>query len=125
MIIGIGCDILEVQRIQKAIENNPSFCDKLFTPAEIEYCSRKANSYQSYAVRFAAKEAVMKALGTGWSEAVTWLDIEIVVSEKGSPSIVLFGAAKEITDKLQISNIHLSLSHEKNYAIAFVILEAV
>ncbi|MDD3869026.1 MAG: holo-ACP synthase [Candidatus Cloacimonetes bacterium] len=125
MIIGIGCDIIEVQRIQKAIENNPRFCDKLFTAAEIEYCSRKANSYQSYAVRFAAKEAVMKALGTGWSETVTWLDIEIIVSKKGLPSVVLSGEAKEIAEKLLINNIHLSLSHEKNYAIAFVIMEAV
>ncbi|MDY0218317.1 MAG: holo-ACP synthase [Candidatus Cloacimonas acidaminovorans] len=123
MIIGIGCDIIEVERIQNAIEKNSRFCEKLYTASEIEYCSGKANSYQSFAVRFAAKEAVMKALGTGWNGEVNWIDIEVVTSEKGSPTINLTGGAKDLADKLKVNNIYLSLAHEKGYALAFVILE--
>ncbi|MEN6445005.1 MAG: holo-ACP synthase [Candidatus Cloacimonas sp.] len=125
MIIGIGCDIIEVNRIKHSQENNSSFNDKLFTPAEIAYCSQKANSHQSFAARFAAKEAVMKALKTGWSEKVSWLNIEVVVSDKGFPSIVLSGGAKELAETLKVNNIQLSLSHEKDYALAFVILESI
>ncbi|HQO18586.1 MAG TPA: holo-ACP synthase [Candidatus Cloacimonas sp.] len=123
MIIGIGCDIIKVERIQNAITKNSLFCEKLFTPAEIEYCSRKANSAQSFAARFAAKEAVMKALGTGWDGKVNWLDIEIINSATGSPSIKLTGGAQEVADKLKVKNICLSLAHEKDYALAYVILE--
>ncbi len=124
MIIGIGCDIIDVERIQRAIEKNSSFCEKLFTPSEIAYCSQKANFFQSFAVRFAAKEAVMKALGTGWNEKVSWLDIEIVNSETGSPAIKLSGGAKKLAKELEVNNICLSLAHEKGYALAFVILES-
>lgn len=123
MIIGIGCDIIKVERIQNAITKNSCFCEKLFTPAEIEYCSRKANSAQSFAARFAAKEAVMKALGTGWDGKVNWLDIEVINSASGSPSIKLTGGAKEMADELKVKNICLSLAHEKDFALAYIILE--
>jgi len=123
MIIGIGCDIIKVERIQNAITKNSRFCEKLFTPAEIEYCSRKANSAQSFAARFAAKEAVMKALGTGWDGKVNWLDIEVINSASGAPSIKLTGGAKEMADELKVKNICLSLAHEKDFALAYIILE--
>ena len=123
MILGIGTDIIKVERIQKSMEANPRFAEKLFTPAEIEYCEARASKYQSYAARFAAKEAVMKALGTGWNGEVNWIDIEVVTSEKGSPTINLTGGAKDLADKLKVNNICLSLAHEKGYALAFVILE--
>jgi len=123
MIIGIGCDIIKVERIQNAITKKSCFCEKLFTPAEIEYCSRKANSAQSFAARFAAKEAVMKALGTGWDGKVNWLDIEVINSASGAPSIKLTGGAKEMADELKVKNIFLSLAHEKDFALAYIILE--
>jgi holo-[acyl-carrier protein] synthase len=124
MIIGIGCDIVAVARIKRAIDNNPRFVEKLFTPAEIAYCSAKANYAQSYAARFAAKEAVMKALGTGWDGKVNWLDIEVLTTESGCPYVQLSDGAKSLCEQRQVTNIQLSLSHEKEHALAFVILEA-
>ena len=123
MIIGIGCDIISVQRIQTAMERNERFADKLFTPAEIAYCQSKASPWQSYAARFAAKEAVMKALGTGWDGKVNWLDIEVRSDDKGNPYIKLSGGARKLADEKGICNIQLSLSHEKENALAFVIME--
>ncbi len=123
MIVGVGCDIVAVARIKRAIDKNPRFVDKLFTPAEIAYCGTKANPAQSYAARFAAKEAVMKALGTGWDGKVNWLDIEIHVNQLGCPSVVLSGGAKKLATSKGIINIQISLSHEKDHALAFAILE--
>lgn len=124
MIVGIGCDIIEVARIKRAIERSEHFVTKLFTPAEISYCSAKADPAQSYAARFAAKEAVMKALGTGWDGKVNWLDIEIRSNELGNPFLVLSGGAKELADHKGVSNIQLSLSHEKAYALGYVLMES-
>jgi len=124
VIIGIGCDIVAVARIKRAIDNNPRFVEKLFTPGEIAYCSAKANYAQSYAARFAAKEAVMKALGTGWDGKVNWADIEVLTADSGCPYVNLSGGAKSLCEQRQVNNIQLSLSHEKEHALAFVILEA-
>ncbi|MDD4309671.1 MAG: holo-ACP synthase [Candidatus Cloacimonetes bacterium] len=124
MISGIGCDIVAVARIKRAIENNSHFMDKLFTPIEIAYCSSKANPEQSYAARFAAKEAVMKALGTGWDGKINWLDIEVQVNRQGCPFILLYNGAKKLAEQKGVSNIQLSLSHEKEHALAFVVLES-
>ena len=123
MIVGVGCDIVAVERIKRTIDKNPRFLDKLFTSSEIAYCSSKANPAQSYAARFAAKEAVMKALGTGWDGKVNWLDIEVQVNELGCPSLVLSGGAKQLAESKGITNIQISLSHEKEHALAFAILE--
>ncbi len=124
MILGIGCDIISVERIQRAMQRNERFAEKLFTSNEIAYCQSKASPWQSFAVRFAAKEAVMKALGTGWDGKVNWLDIEVYSDAKGNPFIALSGGAKQLADQKGVNNIQLSLSHEKEQALAFVILEA-
>ena len=123
MIFGIGTDIISVARIQRSIENNERFTEKLFTPAEITYCEVRANKYQSYAARFAAKEAVMKAIGTGWDGVINWLDIEVVSDALGKPGIVAHAATQAFLEQHGITNVQLSLSHEKEYAIAFVVLE--
>jgi holo-[acyl-carrier protein] synthase len=78
VIKGIGTDIIQVSRLERTITNNPRFVDKVFTPNEIAYCESRASKYQSYAARFAAKEAVMKAIGTGWDGKINWADIEVV-----------------------------------------------
>lgn len=123
MILGIGTDIIAVSRIKKAIDANPRFVEKIFTPAEITYCSGKASPAQSYAARFAAKEAVMKALGTGWDGIVNWQDIELVLDTKGCPMLSFYGGALQLATSIGMHSAHVSLSHEKDYAIAYVILE--
>lgn len=123
MIAGIGSDIIAVARIKRAMQNNERFANKIFTEVEIAYCNSKANPWQSFAARFAAKEAVMKAFKTGWDGKVNWLDIEVKSDVKGAPYIALMGGAKALADSRAITNIQLSLSHEKDYALAFVILE--
>lgn len=123
MIKGIGTDIIEVARIRKNVETNPRFVEKLFSPNEITYCSSKASPWQSYAARFAGKEAVMKAFGTGWDGVVNWTDIEILPDAKGNPQVILHGGAKQLAEEMGVLNIHISLSHEKEYATAFAIME--
>lgn len=124
MIKGIGTDIIQVSRLERTITNNPRFVDKVFTPNEIAYCESRASKYQSYAARFAAKEAVMKAIGTGWDGKINWADIEVVSDELGKPELVLHNASLEYVREHGIDVLHLSLSHEKDYAIAYVILES-
>lgn len=122
MIIGIGTDIIEIKRIQEAIQRRDSFLQRIFTREEVHYCQNKQNKYQSFAVRFAAKEAAAKALGTGIRD-FKWLDIEIKVNNLGKPSIVFKGRALKRSQDLGVENINLSLSHSKDYAIAMVVLE--
>ncbi|MBM4403224.1 MAG: holo-ACP synthase [Candidatus Cloacimonetes bacterium] len=123
MIQGIGTDIIAVKRIQNAFERNPAFGDKVFTPAEIAYCQSRAHPYQSFAARFAAKEAVMKACGTGWNADLTWQNIEVVSTENGAPSIRTYHQTAAYLEIHGIHRIHLSLSHDGEYATAFVVLE--
>lgn len=123
MIYGIGTDIASVMRIQQSVEKNPRFAEKLFTPLEQAYCEARGSKYQSYAARFAAKEAVMKAFGTGWSERVHWKNIEVIKEGDKAPAIRLHEDTLELANELGIRQIHLSLSHEKEYAIAFVVME--
>jgi len=123
MIIGIGTDIIAVARIGRLIERNPRFVEKVYSASEQEYCQSKANPAQSYAARFAAKEAFMKALGTGWDEGICWAEIEVINNDKGKPEIVLRGATLRYFAARKLDRIHLSLSHEKEYAIATVIVE--
>jgi holo-[acyl-carrier protein] synthase len=122
MIIGLGTDIAEVARIAKSIENN-SFKEKVFSKAEIEYCEGKVNKAESYAARFAAKEAFFKALGTGWRGGVAFNEVEVVNDELGKPSINVIGTTADLIKDRNIKNIHVSLSHIKDIAMATIILE--
>lgn len=123
MILGIGTDLVAVARIARVLERNPRFVEKVFSGREQEYCNKKANPAQSYAARFAAKEAVMKALGTGWDKGISFVQIEVIPQISGKPEIELSGAAKAYAESLGIRQIHLSLSHESEYAAANVVLE--
>ena len=123
MIYGHGIDILDVSRIKKAIEDSARFLNKLFTENEISYCKSKRNKYQSFAARFVAKEAFLKALGTGWSHGIAWTEIEVNKDPQGKPFIILSGKAKELFDKCGCTSIHLSLSHTSKLAMASVIIE--
>ena len=123
MILGVGTDIIEVERIRKNIESKNHFKEKIFSKNEIDYCEKKANKAESYAARFAAKEAFFKALGTGWRNGMSFAEVEIMNNELGKPQINLFGKAKEVTEKQNCSDIHVSMSHLKEFASAIVILE--
>jgi len=125
MIVGIGIDIAEVDRIGQSIERFGSrFLERIFTEGEIRYCDSKANRVERYAARFAAKEAAMKALGTGWNYGVRWRDCEVVRMPGGRPTIRFHGKAEEFAAKLGARNTALSISHTTDQAIAQVILES-
>ena len=124
MIIGLGVDIAEVGRVKAAIERHgETFLRRLYTPAEREYCERFKNKYERFAGRFAAKEAAMKALGTGWSRGVRWVDVEVVRQRGGRPTVKLHGEAGKIADDLGVKNIALSITHTADQAFAQVIFE--
>lgn len=125
MLYGIGIDIIEVKRIEKQVGNEASaFIKKIFTSQEIDYCESKIkNKAQNYAVRFAAKEAFFKALGTGWRDGLSWQDVEITNDELGKPNILVTGKSQTIIQEKNIKHIHVSLSHIKEIAIAVVIME--
>ncbi len=125
MIVGTGIDIAEVPRIEASIARfGDRFLRRIFTEAEIRYCESKANRIERYAARFAAKEAAMKAIGTGWNHGVAWRDIEVCRQPEGRPTIALHGKAADFAAKLGAVHIALSLSHTEEYAIAQVILES-
>ncbi len=124
MIVGTGIDITEVARVQSAIERHGQrFLDRVFTAGEIGYVAPKANRYERYAARFAAKEAGMKAIGTGWRKGVRWLDFEVANRPGGRPDLILHGEAAEVAKLLGVKRIALSLTHSAALAMAFVILE--
>jgi holo-[acyl-carrier protein] synthase len=124
LIIGMGVDLAEVGRIQSAIERyGETFLRRIYTPAERDYCEQFKNKYERYAGRFAAKEAAMKALGTGWRRGVRWVDFEVVRETGGRPTIALDAAAKEIAAQLGVKRISLSITHTSNQALAQVIFE--
>ena len=127
MIVAVGNDLAEVERIRAALEKSQTggrFRDRVFTAAEQEYCERRrAGKYQSYAARFAAKEATMKALGRGWGRYVGWLDVEVVRPRGSRPQIVLHGKAKEYAASLGIARFHLALTHTALLAEAQVAAE--
>jgi len=122
-IFGIGTDIIEVHRVQKAIESSERFRERVFSAEEIRYCSEKTNPWQSYAARFAAKEALFKALGTGWSGGMEWKDISVEQNEQGKPIIKVFNLVSDYCKANQIKQIHVSLTHIKELAMAYVVLE--
>ena len=123
MIYGTGTDIIEVERIARVMERDLGFRDKIYTEGEIAYCESKKNKYQHYAARFSAKEALMKAIGTGWRFGIRFADIDVYHDELGQPHIRLTGKAKELAEKEGFSKIHVSLSHVKELATAVVIIE--
>jgi len=126
VIVGTGIDLCEVDRIRKAItaSHGQRFVERVFTPQEIAYAQRRANPYERYAARFAAKEAGMKALGTGWRGGLAWQDLEVVNLPSGRPTLQLHRGAAEIAEKLGVVNISLSLTHTSEQALAMVILES-
>ena len=125
MICGSGVDLCEVERIKDAIgRHGPRFVARIFTAREIAYVESKANSFERFAARFAAKEAGMKALGTGWSRGVAWRDFEVVNLPSGRPTLRLHGKAAEIAKELGVSHIALSLTHTKDQALAIVTFES-
>lgn len=121
MILGIGIDVIEIKRIKNAILRE-AFKKKVFTAREEAYCdSRNVQRAASYAARFAGKEAVMKAFGTGMAGG-SWQDIEILPNDKGQPLVYLYGAFLELAKEQQVSEIHISLTHAQEYAAAQVLL---
>jgi holo-[acyl-carrier protein] synthase len=124
MIVGTGVDLAEVPRIRASIERyGTRFTGRIYTPAEIAYVERKANRYERYAARFAAKEAGMKAIGTGWRRGVRWQDFEVTNLASGKPTLRLHGVAAQFALRLGVKNISLSLTHTAETALAHVILE--
>jgi len=114
MILGIGIDMIEVERVQKAIERNARFVEKVFTPGELAYSEGKKNKFQHLAARFAAKEAFIKAMGRG----VPWTSVEVVNLPSGKPTLVVRDA-----EKFELTQTHVSLTHLATYAVAVVVLE--
>jgi holo-[acyl-carrier protein] synthase len=126
MIISIGIDIIEVARIREVLLRTPRFRERVFTTAERAYCdSRGAVAAQHYAARFAAKEAALKALQTGWRGGISWQDVEIASRDSGAPYLVLHDSVKDLFDKSRATAAHLSMSHTSEHAIAQVILERI
>ena len=124
MIVGTGVDLCEVGRLREAMERHGDrFKQRIFTDREIAYSERKANLYERYAARFAAKEAGMKALGTGWRGGIGWRDFEVTNLSSGRPTLAFHGKAGEIANRLGVRNVALSLTHTRDQAMAMVILE--
>jgi holo-[acyl-carrier protein] synthase len=127
MIISVGIDLVEVERIRAALEDpriGVRFRERVYTQDEIAYCEKKQRGrFQSYAGRFAAKEAVMKALGRGWGAQVRWVDIEIARASSGKPDIVLHNKTEALAERLGIRNWALSITHTARYGMAYVIAQ--
>lgn len=118
--VGVGVDMVDVERMRRIIERTPSFCEKVFSADEVSYCPDKGDPAMHFAARFAAKEAVVKALGCGFADGVGVRDIEVVL-DKGRPRIALVGRAAEIAESTEITDIEVSLSHTAAEAVAFVV----
>jgi holo-[acyl-carrier protein] synthase len=126
MIISIGIDIIEVARIREVLLRSPRFRERVFTAAERAYCdSRGVVAAQHYAARFAAKEAALKALQTGWRGGIGWQDVEIGSHDSGAPYLILHRSVKDLFNSSGASAVHLSMSHTSEHAIAEVVLERV
>ena len=120
-IQGIGVDVVDVQRLRHVLEEQGAyFVGKVFTDAEIVYCQSKRKPHEHFAARFAAKEAVAKAMKTGWGGAFRWKDVEVVNEPSGAPKLILY---REVADALARSHLHLSMSHTENTVVAFVVIE--
>lgn len=125
MIVGLGVDMEEISRVGEAIgRHGRHFLERVFTAAEIAYCERHRDRVERYAGRYAAKEAAMKALGTGWSKGVRWIDIEVARPPGSRPTIILHGVARERAERMGMRQISLSITHTGNLAFAEVIFES-
>ncbi len=125
VIIGIGIDTVEIQRFRAVLDRQKDrFVDRVFTAGEKEYCRGHRDPVPHFAARFAAKEALFKALGTGWAKGVTWLDVEVRKEKGGAPFLALTGEARRLSVSLGSRKSHLSLSHTDESAVAMVVLEA-
>ena len=123
MIFGIGIDIIEIERIKKSIEKfDKTFLNKIYTQTELDYCLSKKNKYQHFAARFAAKEAIAKALATGWSKGFRWKDIDIYNEESGMPNVNLHGNLKNFLGKNK--SLKITMSHSEHYVTCFAIIYA-
>ncbi len=124
MILGTGVDIMEVPRMAASIARfGDRLLQRVFTEAEIRYCDSKTNRFERYAARFAAKEAGMKAIGTGWRGGISWRDLEVRREKGGRPTLVYTGKAGEVAARLGVRRAWLSISHTELYAIAEVVVE--
>ena len=124
MIVSTGIDIVEVYRIAETMTRTPRFAERVFTISERAYCDAKgAAAAQSYAGRFAAKEAFLKALQTGWRGKITWHDIEILSDDQGVPSLNISGEARRLVEDRGVAQMHLSISHTTEHAVAHVMFE--
>jgi len=123
MIIGIGNDIMSVTDIKESIKCSNRFLQRVFCLAEQEYCDRQPNKFQHFAGCFAVKEAVMKALGTGWNNGIQWNHIELTHYPSGKPDILMHYQAKKQSEILNVKRIYVSISHTEQYAAAIAVLE--
>ena len=124
MVLGLGTDLIETGRVEETIERfGERFLERIFSPGEIAYCRRKKNAAESFAARFAAKEAGAKALGTGISRGVTWKEFEVRREASGKPSLHLSGRAAELAGAMGVRRIQLSLTHSREFALAVVVVE--
>jgi len=125
MIVGTGVDVVEIARIRGVMDRlKDRFVARVFTPEEQRFCNDHRDPAPNYAVRFAAKEALFKALGTGWAKGVTWLDVEVLRERQDPPVMVLHGEARRLGESMGTREVHLSLSHSDQWAVAMVILES-
>lgn len=123
-LFGVGVDLVDIERITgMRHKHGERLCGMIFLPDEMEYCLKRGNPDESLAARFAAKEAMMKALGTGWADGVHFMEIEVVSTQSGQPVIRLHGKTKQKALELGAGAIHLSLSHSRNIAMAHVVVE--
>jgi holo-[acyl-carrier protein] synthase len=121
MVNGIGVDIIEIDRVRRSIEElGTRFLDKVYTPGEIAYCDAKAHRFQHYAARFAAKEALSKALSTGWAGEFRWKDVEVINEPSGQPTFLLHGT---LCDLLSGASVMLSMSHSESHVVAMVLIQ--
>jgi holo-[acyl-carrier protein] synthase len=126
VIVSIGIDIIEVERIREVLLRTPRFAERVFTPSERAYCdSRGAGAAQHYAARFAAKEAALKAFQTGWRGGISWQDVEVSARESGAPFLIFYGPVHLLFEKSGATAAHLSISHTTQHAIAQVVLEKI
>lgn len=124
MIIGIGIDIIEVERIKNSLQKyKERFLKRVFTLHEKQYCESKAKQHQHYAVRFAGKEAMLKAVGSGLRDGISWQDIEFVNDKRGKPQSKCHGKLLQLIEKMKVKNILVSFSHSEKYAVAVIVLE--
>lgn len=123
MIYGVGTDIVDVERIKRSVERNDRFKSMVYSEAEVKYCEKNKPNYQSYAGKYAAKEAFMKAVGTGWRGELAFNEIEILNDEMGKPFINIVGKSKQELTDIGSWHIHLSVSHTSKQAVAFCVIE--